>query len=536
MVSENRLNYSLLYPIPDQAFPWYLQGCRSNNLIPAGNIPEPMAGTGSHDALKEFSASGDQFLFSEFAASFSPDSRFSDLLITLLPELSCLHLGWKKKGQDYIIYPLPSAKILSPSEELLRGIEAGLMRSKVRNHLQNLIENYIGQKTGKVWNEPVILQRIRAAIMQQKGQYWKEGQPRKIGYRKGYAVLAYLAYHAPVYLTQFQYLLVMLTRDSLLPSPVRILDVGTGPGVVPLAVIDFARNVPGFRADIFALERSDQFLDAYRYLVPRYAEDMESLTIHPPLEADLRDAGSLLLPSSLDIIVMQNVINELVSESRERVAAIITTFSRLLSPGGCLLIAEPADLANSTRFRATVNAALGPALRIHSPCTCIWGGRCHADTCWSFIEQPPVQPTRLMDALSGGDEAFRFRNTDIKYSYAVLVNDLRRRHQDVMPKRTPFLPLSALPKHTGKRVNVAGSVMSGDLGNRKTHVFLFCDGSPGRPAYIILPHHAITPDNRSLLSVPYASVMELRKVLVRWNPKYQAFNLLVSRTSRAGPR
>jgi hypothetical protein len=105
-----------------------------------------------------------------------------------------------------------------------------------------------------------------------------------------------------------------------------------------------------------------------------------------------------------------------------------------------------------------------------------------------------------------------------------------------MPKRAPFLPLSALSKHTGKRVNVAGSVMSGDLGDRKTHVFLFCDGSPSRPAYVVLPHHAVTPDNRSLLSVPYASIMELRKVLVRWNPKYQAFNLLVSRTSRARTR
>jgi SAM-dependent methyltransferase len=495
-----------------------------------------MMGTGSFDALMEFSASRKSFLFSEFAASFYPDSSLTDLLITFLPELSRLHLGWEKKGRDYVIHPLPGATILSPPEDMLGEIETRLRQGISRSDLQRIIEDYIGQKTGKIWDDPVTLQRIRAAIMQQKGQYWRDGQPRKIGYRKGYAVLAYLAYHAPVYLTQFEYLLVMLTRDLLLPSPARILDVGTGPGVVPLAVIDFARNFPDFQANIFALERSDQFIDAYRYLVPRYAEGMESLTIHPPLEADLRDAGSLLLPSSLDLIVLQNVINELVSESREQVAAIITNFSRLLSPGGCLLIVEPADLANSTRLRATVNAALGPILRLHSPCTHIWGGRCHADTCWSFIQQSPMQTTRLMDAISEGDEAFRFKNTDIKYSYVVLVNDLRRRHQDIMPKRAPFLPLSALSKHTGKRVNVAGSVMSGDLGDRKTHVFLFCDGSPSRPAYVVLPHHAVTPDNRSLLSVPYASIMELRKVLVRWNPKYQAFNLLVSRTSRARTR
>jgi SAM-dependent methyltransferase len=494
-----------------------------------------MARTGAFEALREYSASREQFLFSEFAASFRPMIKRSDLLISLLPELSRLRLGWEKESGDYIISQLPRTTILSPPEEILQRIENRFQRSVVPDDLQNLIENYIGEKTGKAWDDSVILQRIRAAIMQQKGQYWNEGRPRKIGYRKGYAVFAYLAYHTPVYHTQFRHLLVMLTRDFLLPTHVRILDVGTGPGVVPLAVIDFARELAGFKAEIFALERSDQFLEAYRYLVPRYAEGMESLTIHPPLEADLREAGSLLLPSSLDLIVMQNVMNELVSESKEEKAAIISTFSRLLAPGGCLLIAEPADYTNSTRLRTTVNAALGPELHLHSPCTCIRGGRCHADTCWSFIEQPPVQPTHLMRALSGADEAFRFQNTDIKYSYAVLVNDQRRRHQCTLPKRAPYSSLSTLLKYTGKRVNVVGSVMSGDLGDRRTHVFLFCDGSSSRPVYAVLPHHAITRDNRSLLSAPYATIMELRQVLVRLNRKHQAINLLVSRTSHARP-
>jgi hypothetical protein len=228
-------------------------------------------------------------------------------------------------------------------------------------------------------------------------------------------------------------------------------------------------------------------------------------------------------------------MNELVSESKEEKAAIISTFSRLLATGGCLLIAEPADYTNSTRLRTAVNAALGPELQLHSPCTCIRGGRCHADTCWSFIEQPPVQPTHLMRALSGADESFRFQNTDIKYSYAVLVNDQRRRHQCTLPKRAPFHSFSTLLKYTGKRVNVVGSVMSGDLGDRRTHVFLFCDGSSSRPVYAVLPHHAITRDNRSLLSAPYATIMELRQVLVRLNRKHQAINLLVSRTSHARP-
>jgi len=38
---------------------------------------------------------------------------------------------------------------------------------------------------------------------------------------------------------QTEYLLMMLARDGLLKKSMNILDIGTGPGVVPLAIADF---------------------------------------------------------------------------------------------------------------------------------------------------------------------------------------------------------------------------------------------------------------------------------------------------------
>jgi SAM-dependent methyltransferase len=494
-----------------------------------------MTGTGPLQALGHYSSTRKEFLLSEFAARFPSGVELPALLTTLLPVLSRLRLGWEKEGtRDFRIFAIPEPVLLSPAEEPVRRIEARLKSGIFDEDLQRLIEQYIGQVTGKDWDDPVVLQRIREAIMQQKGQYWKEGKARKIGYRKGYAVLAYLAYHTPVYVTQSSYLLLMLSRDRLLPARARILDVGTGPGVVPLAATMFARMLPGFSAEIFSLERSDPFIEAYRLLVPRYAAGMDSLTIHPPLQGDLRDADSLPLPSSLDLIVLQNVLNELPGSTGEK-AAIVTSLSRLLAPGGSLLITEPADRENSTGLRITVAAALGADLRIHSPCSFIRGRRCHPDICWSFVTQPKLRPTRLMQRLSGEHEAYRFQNTDIKYSYAVLVRDSRKRHPYTVPKHAPFLPLSSLSKHTGKRVNVIGAVMSGDIGDGGTHVFLFCDGTQTRPVYAILPRYHRTPGNQYLLAAPYSSLVELRQVLVRYNQKYQAFNLLVSRASQVWP-
>ncbi len=491
-----------------------------------------MTGTGALQELRDYTAHRGDVLLSGFAARFYPNTGLPALLITLLPALSRLRLGWEKAGEgDFRIFPVPGAAPLALSEELFRKPEAYLASGIFDEDLQGLIERYIGQVTGKDWDDPVVLQRIRSAIMQQKGQYWKEGRARKIGYRKGYAVLAYLSYHTPVYVTQSSHLLLMLARDRLLPARARILDAGTGPGVVPLAATWFARMVPGFSADIFALERSESFIEAYRFLVPRYAAGMESLMIHPPIRGDLRDAASLPLPSSLDLIVLQNVLNELPGTTEDK-AAIITTLSRLLAPGGSLLLTEPADLVNSTALRITVAAALGPDLRIHSPCSFIRGKRCRPDRCWSFVAQPPLRPPRLMQRLSGDHEAYRFRNTDIKYSYAVLVRDSRKRHPFTVPGNAPFLPLSALSHHVGKRVNVIGAIMSGNLGNAENYVFLVCDGTQTRPVYAVLPRYHLTPENRFLLTAPYSSIIEFRRVLVRENRKHQAWNLLVSRASQ----
>jgi len=494
-----------------------------------------MTGTGPLQELRHYSSSRQEFLLSEFAARFHPGIELPALLTTLLPALSRLRLGWRKEGSgDFMIFTIPVSEPLSPAEEPVRRAEARLVSGIVDEDLQTLIEEYIGQVTGKDWDDPVVLQRIRAAIMQQKGQYWKEGKARKIGYRKGYAVLAYLAYHAPVYVTQFSHLLLMLTRDRLLPARARILDVGTGPGVVPLAVTWYAGMLPGFSAEIFSLERSESFIEAFRFLVPRYAAGMDSLTIHPPLQGDLRNADSLPLPSSLDLIVLQNVLNELPGSAAQK-GPIVTSLSRLLAPGGSLLVTEPADRENSTRLRITVADALGADLRIHSPCSFIRARRCRPDTCWSFVTQPSLRPTRLMQRLSGEHEAYRFQNTDIKYSYAVMVQDSRTRHPFTVPKHAPFLPLFSLSKHTGKRVNVIGAVMSGDIGDAGTHVFLFCDGTQNQPVYAILPGYHLTSENRYLLAAPYSSLVELRQVLVRYNQKYKAFNLLVSRSSQVRP-
>lgn len=478
--------------------------------------------------LADFSDGKESFLLRDFRDALHPGMDLSTLLCSLLPPLSRLGLGWQEEDGVITVHRIIRAGPFVPGEGDLGKAESRLADGEFPPGIQDLIEDYIAMKTGKPHDDSVTLGRIRASVMQQKSQYWREGGERRIGYRKGYAVFAYLAYHAPVTYFQFSHLFLRLVRQGLVPARVRILDAGAGPGMAPLALSGLLQDLPGLSAEVYAFERSEEFIDAYGRLVPAYAGDR--VTVHAPVRGDLRQAEDLLLPSSVDLVVLQNVLNELPDGVRVRV---VSSLSRLLVPGGCVAIIEPADKENSTALRTVVRAAASEGLFVRDPCRFLRAGICRAGPCWSFLEKPPIRPTRLMRALAGEREAFRFENTDIKFSFAVLVREEQGEGAPPALRGSPFPSLSSLRKHEGKRITITAAVMSGDLGDRENHVFLLCDASG--MAYAVLPRYHVTGSNRPLFSVPYAGVVELRGVLVRYNRRHRAWNLLLTRSSSARP-
>jgi hypothetical protein len=77
--------------------------------------------------------------------------------------------------------------------------------------------------------------------------------------------------------------------------------------------------------------------------------------------------------------------------------------------------------------------------------------------------------------------------------------------------------------------------MSGDIGDKGTHIFLICDGTSRQPVYVVLPHFHLSLENRELLSLPYSSIFEINSALVRFNQKHGAWNLFLTRDSRVTP-
>jgi SAM-dependent methyltransferase len=327
----------------------------------------------------------------------------------------------------------------------------------------------------------------------------------------------------------------MLARDGLLKKSMTIVDIGTGPGVVPLAIADFWSRLDNAKADVYSVERSEEHIEAFLYLRDRFVPKGGKVSVKPPVKADITTADPVKIPRQADLVVFSNVLNELGGKSPEQRADVVMHYAERLAPDGTILIIEPAEEAVSTQLRMLSLALKKRGLTVHSPCTFVWGTNCTPARCWSFVTAPSIRPTKIMETLAACDEPFRYVNTDIKYSYVVLRKDGKTRGTCRVPAGSRAIRLSQLHRHVDKRVNLIAAKMSENLGDAKTRMFRLCDGSAETPVYAVVPSYHITAENEAILSAPYGAVIELQGVLVRHNPKHNAFNVLVNRNTAVQP-
>ena len=413
-----------------------------------------------------------------------------------------------------------------PSDDALHAAEKLLSR-RTWPKLERLSESYIEKITGKKWNDEAVLEKIRAAVVSQKDTYWKEGKKRAVSYQGAYSVLSYIAYQMPGYVFEIAEYLLSLISSGLMRKHLRVLDLGAGPGTASAAVIRILSAFPELSAEIYAAERTDTHREAYSYLIPHLIAESKNCTAEKPAPMDITSA---LPDGTYDLIICSNVLNELPLDDEGK-AGFLLSVSKHLTPDGNLVIFEPADLDNATKLRDISRAAKEQGLTLYAPCNDLRGVACRVSPCWSFLSYEDIKPTRLMLALASDTEQYRFVNTDVKFSYAVFRTDGHRRCGYRIPADAKRARLSQIKRHEGKRIHITVSVMSGDIGDAATYLYLVCDGSGTTPCYLALPAFHRTPEHEALLTASYGSVVAVDSVLVRWNEKQHAYNLLMGKNS-----
>jgi len=246
----------------------------------------------------------------------------------------------------------------------------------------------------------------------------------------------YVAYFLPVNLGKVQALLDELPASDPVPtSPVRVLDIGSGPGTAALAVLDWMRHQPsGLQRpiEVVAVDRTRQALiDAERlwnsYPLMTVAPKARLLPLQTDLERservnDLATGGR----ERYELIVLANTLGELFCTSRdpvERRAKLVHGLLDLLHQSGTLMILEPAMRDASRDLHRLRDALLEErACTVYSPCL-------HERSCPALVkeedwchEERPWTPSPLVAAI---DQEVGFMKDALKFSYLLLRKDGR---------------------------------------------------------------------------------------------------------------
>lgn len=392
--------------------------------------------------------------------------------------------------------------------------------------LEKLILAYIEKISGKAWRDETVLEKIRTAVMLQKESYWKEGEKKNVRYKGAYSVLGYMAYQMPGYTAEVSELFIHLIQEGVVRDHIRVLDVGAGPGTVTAALAQVLALTEGMTATVTAVEKFETHREAYTAVTEKFAEKAGGKVVTEKILA--ADITEVKIEGEFDFIFCANVINELTSLDREAKADLLMNLSGHLADDGTLVLLEPADLVNATSLRDISRDLKRKGLTLYAPCNDLRGIACNVSPCWTFASYKDIRPTKLMFALGGETEKFRFVNTDVKFSYAILRRDGHRKCGYKIPAEAKRARLSHLKKHVGKRIHVTVSVMSNDIGDAKNYLYLVCDGTGDMPAYVALPAYHRNVTHESLLRAPYGSVVAIDSVLVRYNKNQNAYNLLLS--------
>jgi SAM-dependent methyltransferase len=214
---------------------------------------------------------------------------------------------------------------------------------------------------------------------------------------------AYLLYYWPVSYMQVALSLAAAPHAAAPFSPERVLDLGSGPGPASAAILDASRasGAPGPR-ELVLVDSSRKALDLASSILERRVEQGVAREAARPtkLSTVLLDleAAAELPAGSFDLIVMGHCLNELwrgESDALERRLRLVRQAAGSLSPGGRILLVEPALLLTCRELIALRDRLAMDGLRVLSPCPGSYpcpafaagpDRSCHAESPWAAPE------------------------------------------------------------------------------------------------------------------------------------------------------
>ena len=400
--------------------------------------------------------------------------------------------------------------------------------------IERALETLLVERYGPAWDRGDAGDRLRGTIRRLKADYYRQ---HPVEYDADVA-LAYACYHLPDYYAIAQYVVDELGRDGRLDRELRVLDVGAGVGGPALGLHDYLFGA-GDPADPGTADRA---LVDYHAVEPSAAADVLDALLaetgpnfHPTIhrttaEAFDPDAIDGADPDpEVDLLLFANVLSEL-----DAPADVVERYLDALAPDGSAILVAPADRNTSTNLRAVERelADERAVATVYAPTVRLWPEARPTDRGWSFDRRPDLAVPSIQRRLAAeAADPDAMTNTSLKYSWAILRTDGRRRI-DLTLSRDEALRMADADEHVTRRVDVVACKLSHDLrsGDESADddanpVFKVSDGSESVEHYAVLVRE--TALNATLRTAGYGALLSVENALLLWNDDEDAYNLVV---------
>ncbi|MCL7416957.1 MAG: class I SAM-dependent methyltransferase [Halalkalicoccus sp.] len=395
------------------------------------------------------------------------------------------------------------------------------------------LEDLLVERFGPDWADGESGAALRGEIRRLKERYYRQ---HAVDYSYETA-LGYALYHLPDYYATAGYALDELGSRDLLPSTLRVLDVGAGVGGPALALAEYAADAlveyhavePSAAADVLEELLAETPRNFHPTVHRSTAEAFEPDGISALRADGQRDSAESR--DGYDLVLFANVLIELSDPT-----AVLRKYLGHLASDGAALALSPADKNTATGLREVEHEVVDgdDDYTVFAPALRLWPGREPTDHCWSFDRKPDLDVPPLQRRLDEGRRAAgergerdaatgEFVNRDVQYAYSILRRDGKRR-VDVTASEERFAPLAESEAHVTDRIDCIAVKLSRSL-SEGNPLFLLGDGSQSESHYAVLTRE--TGLNRPLVEADYGDVLIFESVLVLWNDDENAYNLVV---------
>ncbi len=351
----------------------------------------------------------------------------------------------------------------------------------------------------------------------------------KANYKQRY--LTYLLYYLPANVYKvWKPLLDLLLKNTLKPN-IRVLDVGTGPGSIPVGVIEFynalAESFPhiSFSIRFVLIEAEQEFINIAENILSLVKEETSSnldVDIEYMICENVHKDSVYNDLDKFDLISMSNFIHINEGENHKEALSIITTFKNNLENDGSLIIIETGEKLNCQSLKKIRNKVVNNGiLNVFSPCVGVWEEKTMYDcNCFNMVrcfwQLPLIYKYLESKGLHKG------KRIDVPFNYIVLRKDNLKKYE-IEKNNQHFIKLKEMQGYIGEIVNVKGIIRTVIYQENNINISL-CDGSFSFSA----DSEAIWVNNISKIQlkkhgidIPIiaAEKITLKKVLVKLNKK-----------------